>query len=476
MTIGQLLLALRARPFIFTVIVVLTVVSAAIVSLLIPKTYVATASLLVDSKDEQSMSSGNGNYLPPRMQVGYLQTQMDLITSHKVAGKVVRELRLAQNPAAHEAFIEETGGAGSIDDWLARSLLKRLKVDSSQSSVMQIIYRSPDPRMAALVANEFARAYIDTVLELRVEPSRQTATWFDGQLKTLRANLEEAQAKVTRFQRDKGITANEERQDIENARLAELSSQLAQVQNLRYAAGTRERVARSLGEGGVMREQVPEVLASTFIQALKTDLLRGEAKLQEMSTQLGVKHPQYQRQQSENRSLRERVDAETRKIVDGLANAARQTRQHEAELASALAAQRARVFELKHFRNEIGTLTREVEAAQKAYDQAMQRFVVSKVEGGATRTNVSVLDPAVEPLKPTHPRVLLNIALSAVVGMLMGLGVVFLMERANRRVRALDDLVTGFDIPLIAQLNPWQPAPRLLERARNRGWALPAPR
>jgi len=476
MTIGQLWLAIRARPRIFAVIVMLTVASATVVSLLIPKTYVATVSLLVDNRDEQSMSNGNGNYLPPRMQVGYLQTQMDIISSLKVAHRVVRELDLARNPAAREAFITETSGAGSIEDWLAKSLLKRLKVDSSQSSVMQIIFKSSDPRLAALIANGFAKAYIDTVLELRVEPAQQTASWFNGQLKALRANLEEAQAKVTKFQREKGITANEERLDIENARLAELSSQLVQIQNHTYAAGTKERLARGLAEGGVTREQVPEVLASPFIQALKTDLLRGEAKLQELSTQLGVNHPQYQRQFSENRSLREKIDGETRKIVDGIVNAARQTRQHEAELTSALAAQRARVFELKQSRNEIGVLTREVEIAQKTYDQAMQRFVVSKVEGAATRTNVSILDPAVQPVRPTHPRLALNVALSVVVGSLLALGVVFLMERADRRIRSLEDLVSGFEVPLIAQLNPWQPAPRLIEQARNRSWALPAPR
>ena len=475
MTIRQLLLALRARPRIFILIVLLTVLSATAVVLLIPKTYVATASLLVDGKDEQSMSNGNGNYLPPRMQVGYLQTQMDIITSLKVLRQVVQKLKLAEDPAAQEAFVKETGGAGSIEEWLAKDLLERLKVDSSQSSVMQIIFKSSNPRFAAQVANEVARTYIDTTLELRVEPTRQTAAWFDGQLKNLRNTLEEAQGKLAKYQQEKGITATEERLDIENARLAELSTQVVQVQNLSYAAGSKERLARSVSSGAV-QDQVPEVLASPFIQALKTDLLRGESKLQELSTQLGVKHPQYQRQESENRSLREKIDAEMRKIVEGVANSAHQTRQHEAQLASALAAQRARVLELKQHRNEVGVLMRDVETAQKSYDAAMQRFTISKVDSGATRTNVTLLDPAVPPSRPAHPRVLLSIALAAVVGTMIALGVVYLMEQADRRVRSLDDLVADFDVPLIAQLNSWQPAPRLLERAHNRDWALPAPR
>jgi uncharacterized protein involved in exopolysaccharide biosynthesis len=134
------------------------------------------------------------------------------------------------------------------------------------------------------------------------------------------------------------------------------------------------------------------------------------------------------------------------------------------------------VLELKQHRNEVGVLMRDVETAQKAYDAAMQRFTISKVESGATRTNVTLLDPAVPPSRPAHPRVLLSIALAAVVGMMIALSVVYLMEQADRRVRSLEDLVAEFDVPLIAQLNPWKPAPHLLDRARNRDWALPAPR
>lgn len=477
MNIQQLFLALRARPGVFALVLAITVLTTIIVSLLLPKTYVATVSLLLDSKDEQSLS--NVNVLAPvlqqQQQAAYMQTQIDIIRSYKVVNKVVRELKLAESPMARAAFEAETGGAGSFENWLAERLLKWLRVDTSQSSVIQIVFKSADPRFAALVANAFAKAYIDTTLELRVEPTQRTAAWFDGQLKGLRANLEEAQAKLTEYQREKKIVATDERVDVENARLGELSTQTVLAQSQASEAESRERLARRFLETGATADRLPEVLANPLIHRVKTELVLSEAKLQQFSSELGTNHPQYQRQRAEYRSLRAQLDAEMNKIVAGLSNSARQTRQHEAQLRSSVAEQRARVLELKEYRNEIGVLSRNVETAQRAYDSAMQRFVVSKVESGANRTNVAVLDLAVEPATPARPKIPLNIALSVVMGTMLGLGVVFFMEQFDRRVRSLDDLASGAELPLLAQLNAWQPRQGLLGRPRDRGWALPAP-
>jgi chain length determinant protein EpsF len=476
MNIQQLFSALRARPGVFALVLAATVATTLVVSLLLPKTYVATVSLLLDSKDEQSLS--NVNMLAPVLQVqqqaAYMKTQVDIIKSHKVVNKVVRELGLAESPTAREEFREATGGVGSFENWLAERLLSWLTVETSQSSVVQIIYKSADPGFAAHAANAFAKAYIDTTLELRVVPTQRTAEWFDEQLKGLRTSLEEAQARLTAYQRDKNIVAADERTDVENARLGELSTQMVLAQNSASEAESRERLARTFLATGATADKLPEVLSNPFIQRLKSELLLVEARLQHLSSDLGSNHPQLQRQRAEYNNLRAQLDNEMKRIVIGLENAARQARQHLAQLNGAMAEQRARVLRLKGFRNEIGVLSRDVETAQRTYDSAMQRFVVSKVESGANRTNVAVLDPAVEPAMPARPKIPLNIALSVVMGTMLGLGVVFFMEQFDRRVRSFEDLA-GVEVPLLAQLNAWQPAQGLLGRPRDRDWALPAP-
>jgi len=457
------LAALRAHLGLCVLVLASTVLAATAVSLLLPKSYKASASLLVDAnKDEQSMSNV---LLPPRERIGYMQTQMDIITSERVARKVVQELKLAEDPAARAAFDKDAGG-GSIENWLVAGLLKRLKVETSQSNVILLSYASGDAHYAARVVNAFAQAYIDTMLELRVEPTRQAALWFDEQLKSLRASLEEAQAQLTSYHRQRGIISADERYDVENARLGELSSQLVRAQEQTFELQSRERQAREVLARGAAPEELPDVLAHPYVQRLKADLAHGEAKLQELASQYGPNHPQYQRLAAENRSLREKLDAEIPRIVAGLGNSRRQSQQRVADLQRALAAQRARLLEMKESRNDLTVLSRNVETAQRTYETALQRSVVSQVESRASQTNIALLGPAVAPRRPSQPKILLNIALSIVVGTILGVGLALLLEMADRRVRSRADLEGLPEVPLLGELSAWPSAQRR---------ALPAP-
>ncbi len=253
-----------------------------------------------------------------------------------------------------------------------------------------------------------------------------------------------------------------------------LSEQVVKAQEQTFQWNAREQQARRFLKEDGSPERVPDVLDNPFIQRLKADLMQGEAKLQDLSMQYGSNYPQYQRQLSENRSLRRKLDVEMRKVVGGIASSARQSRQREADLVNAMAAQRARLLELKENRNEFTVLRRNVESAERAYDTAMQRHVVSQVESRSSQSSVTVLNPAVVPSRPFQPKIVLNIALSVVIGTMLGIAIVLLMEIFDRRVRSRGDL--ALDVPLLAVLNTWQPPQgRLLGPPSGAGRALPNP-
>lgn len=467
MTIKQFLLALRGRFWIFLALFLGTIAAAVAVTMVLPRTYQSTVSLLVDNPDQQTLA---GQVTDARAKIGYMQTQVDLIQSKRVARRVVEELRMHEHPGTIAAF-QATGSPGDIRDWLATNLLFGLKVESTQSSVINLTYTANDPKFAAAAANAFANAYMAVTLTLRVEPNKQAATWFDEQLDGLRASLEDAQQKLAKFQREKGIIATDERLDVENARLAELSSQALQASNATYDSATRlSQATRS----GTHKESLPEVLANPLVQTLKGEVLRGEAKLQELATRLGPNHPQYQQQVAENNALRSRMNAEINRVVGGVQSATQQSAAREAALKRDLAAQRAKVIELRDARAQASTLQRDVDTAQRAYEAALQRYLVNKVESGAKSTNVTVLSPAVEPVKPAKPKVFLNIALGVIVGLMLGLGAVFFLEILNRRVRSVHDLETEIiDAPILGALKPWQPSKLLGGPGGQR--ALPSP-
>jgi len=467
MTIPQFLLALRGRLWIFLSLLGATVVAAVVVTALMPKTYEATVSLLLDNRDEQSLS---GTLPAMRERLGYMQTQMDILQSPRVARRVVENLKLADSPQVRQAFAQSKN-PGSIEDWIGGGLLSKVKVSSSQSSVVSLTYASDDPQFAALVANGFANAYMDTTLNLRVEPTKQAAAWFDDQLKLLRADFEKAQDRLAKFQKAKGILATDERLDVENARLAELSTQALQAQNATFEAQSRSGLATG---GKSSAANLPEVLGNPLIQALKTDLLRAESKLQELSTRLGPAHPQYIQQNEEVTALRSRMNSEIARVVEGVKNLTAQNRAREGSLTAALAAQRQRVIEMRDAKNEAFVLARDVETAQKAYEAALARQTVNKVESGARATNISILNPAAEPAGPSKPKKMLNVLLGFVVGTILGLAAVFLLELIDRRVRSIDDLEANLEVPVLGTVREWRPS-RLLGGPSNGTPALPSP-
>lgn len=453
MNLTQFLLILRARWLVATLALGVTVATTVIVSLILPKNYTASVTLVVDSKAKDPVT---GVLLPSQLLPGFMATLVDVIQSHNVGLKVVDGLKLADNPAIREKFQEDTEGKGDIRHWLADLLLKKLEVTPSrESSVIQVAFSGTDPGFAAAVANAFAHAYMHTNLELRVEPARQTTAWYDGQVKQLRDNLEKAQAKLSEFQREKGLTVSDERSiDVETARLNELSSQLVAAQSQTYDTSSRQQQSQNA---------LAEVEQNPLIQGMKRDLAASEVKLSDLAQKVGRNHPQYQRAQAEVDSMRSKLESEMRVATRSVGTTAKVAKSRETDIRAALAAQKSRLQTLKKQRDEAAVLIRDVENAQRLYDAALQRYGQTRLEAQATQTDIAVLNPAIPPVEASSPKVLINTLLSIFLGSLLGIGVAFLMEMIDRRVRSEADLTTALDILVLGEIG---------KGIKPRGWKL----
>src|SRR5690606_27502164 len=118
-------------------------------------------------------------------------------------------------------------GKGSIRLYYSDRLRKKLEVKPSrESSLISIAFTGKDASFAATVANAFAQAYVDTNIEMKVEPAKQQRAWFAEQALASRQQLHEAQRRLNEYQQANKIVSADERLDVETARLQELSTQL----------------------------------------------------------------------------------------------------------------------------------------------------------------------------------------------------------------------------------------------------------
>ena len=232
-----------------------------------------------------------GLVLPGLISPSYMATQVDIVNSVRVARRVVERLQLDTDPKAIQKWREATGGEGDIVAWLAAGLQKSLEVKPSrESNVINIAVKGNDPGEVARIVNAFAQAFIDVNLELKIEPARQNAQWFDEQTRVQRERLDAAQQALSAYQQKSGIVSTDEALDFETTRLNELSSQLALAQG---------QNAENRGKSHAAGEASADVLQNPLVNNLKTDIARLESRLQESNVNLGRNHPQTQRMESE---------------------------------------------------------------------------------------------------------------------------------------------------------------------------------
>ncbi|MFN3789959.1 chain length determinant protein EpsF [Massilia sp.] len=462
MNVHQFLLILLARKKIILGTLLVTVLLALGWSLIQQKTYKATASVLLNYKGVDPVS---GLTMPGNLMPGYMATQMDIITSKNVALRVVDSLRLASSPAVQAQWREASEGKGTVRDWLADLLLKKLEImPSRESSVVEISFKGADPAFAAAVANAFADEYQKISVQLKTEPAKKASSYFNEQTKQLRDNLEAAQARLSKYQQEKGIVSlDNNRVDVELSRLSDLSAQLVAAQTQAMEASSRERMATGVGS--------PDVANNALVQSLRVSLASGEAKLAEAASRYGRNHPAYQSAQAEVSKMRAELNAALGSVSKSVGANAQVYRQREAELRAELAAQKTRVLELNRTRDELGVLLKDLDSAQRAFDAASNRFSQTRIEAQAEQSDISILNPAVPPTEPSGPRVLLNTLVSILLGTILGVGLALLLELINRPVRSTGDVKDMLGIPVLGTIE-WR-----MKRPRGAGIrALMTPR
>lgn len=441
MTLANFIAIVRARLWVLLLVTGVTVVTAVVISLLLPKKYVAVASVVIDAKPDPVTALIYPGLASPAL----MATQVDVLGSDRVALRVVRDLKLTESPDIRQQWQDDTDGEGTVEQWLIELLKKNVDIQpSKESNVISVAYKAPDPRFAAALANAFVQAYIATSVELQVGPAKQYNTFFDDRAKVARAALEAAQTKLSSFQRQNGILVDDERLDVETARMNELSSQLVALQGLSAESSSRQAQATS-GAG----DRLQEVLMNPVIGQLKADLARSETRLQELSTRYGDNHPQVVEARANIAELRARIDAETRRVTGGATVSNNINRQREADTRAALEAQRAKVLRMKAMRNEATVLQRDVDSAQRAFESVTARLTQTGLESQTTQSNANVLSPAIAPVKPSSPKILLNTALSVVVGLIFGTGLALLLELRDRRVRGVEDVIEALKLPIL---------------------------
>jgi len=394
-----------------------------------------------------TLNSSVADMMQDAVQPEYISTQVEIINSNRVALKVVDELGMEHDSDWVSYWKKHTHSQGDMKLYFAELLKTNLDVRPSRSSnLINISFTADNPQRAATIANAFTQTYLTLAAELRVNPAAQYTKAYEAQQKDLAKKLGEAQARLDNYQTKKGILVPDEHSaDSENARLNELTTQLAAAQ-----AKSADASSRQISSGG---ENSPDVLQSPIVQNLKSDITESEAKLSQISSNLGENHPQVIELKSTIARQRTQLAEEIHRVSSSLSVANRVESMKEAQLRAAIEEQRRRVLRLHNQSDELTVLVNDVENAKHAYEQMSNHISQSMMIGKTAAIDVMLLTPAEEPIRPAHPRTKLNVLISIFIGLLASIAIAIILELRAPKIRTADEVTRLLGLPILAVID-----------------------
>ena len=473
MNLAHFLAVLRARwlPAVIGFVVVMAAAVAHVA--LAPRIYLAQSTLLIDAKPDPVSSLLYGSGTSPAL----INTQLEIIRSDRVAERVIQNLKLTDAADMRAMWKDSAKNGIALQDWLVNVLQNGLEAQVARpgSSVITVGYHAMDPRFAATAANAFVRAYLETSIELRVDPAKQYSGFFTDQMKESRDALTAAQVKLSNFQKEHGIIGTDDRMDIETGRLNQLSTDLVTVQGEQATASTRAAQVRG------NPSESSEVLANPTIAGLKNDLRMAELKLDELTGRYGDKHPMVMDARAAVADLKAKLARETSTVTTAVSGNANASSARVQAARAALDEQRNKVLALKELRDQGNVLAQDVANAQRSYDLVMTRASQTNLESQNRQSNATIISQANAPAEPSSPKVLANLLMGFVAAVGVGLGLALLLEQFDKRVRTTSDAVDFLGLPVIGIM----PSPNMNRRLKGQmamiqdrvvsGRRLPAP-
>ncbi len=351
-----------------------------------------------------------------------------------------------------------------VDTAKLNGFLRGLRVVAIPGSrLVDVFYESSDPHVAATTANTIVQQFIQQNLELRFLASKEVTEWLSDRLGEQRKALDASVEALRAYQHENGIVPVGEQASLTVQKLTDLTTAYTKAKTDRIEKETLfNQLELSVRERAGL-ETFPAIANNPLVQELKSELIGLQRQETQLAQKFGDRHPTLIKSREDVRNAEGRLRAEMTKASDSVRREYQSAKSAEVSLGRALESQRNEMLSLNRSDVELAVLQRDMESNRQIYDSLLQRVN----EFGVTRepriSNLRVVDRAEVPQAPLGTGIRTDLRYGLLGGLLLGIGVAFLLERLDNRVKLpeqiRDDLGLTFlgMVPLVSEEEPTQP-------------------
>jgi polysaccharide biosynthesis transport protein len=480
----------KRRKWIIAAIVVCESLALA-VTLLMKPTYQSTATIELN-KQGSGVDLGLGDELSSTLDGGNealltdLQTETAILEGDSLALAVIEQLNLASKPpfAAKADSKEKDPEAGLPLEQAPIRRTRLLKIFSGHLKVepergtrlIQVSFQSHDQNLAAQVANQLVEAYKSNYRQTHYEATTETSSWLTSQLTDLKTNVEQAEKKLTDFEKANGILSfNMETPaaapgsgqnggggyggpEIHSPiiqKLDQLNQELTQAEANRIGKEAIYHLTQS-GDADVVLGLQSSPLAD---ESLVLTQGGGLSNLQNLRSQLGLLKVQLAQESNtfgpNNRHLKDlelqissvndQIAQELQLITKRASADFQLAKQTEDEIRHQFEQQQTAASKLNDVAIQFAVLSDEAMSHKLLYDDLYTKLQEANISAGIKATNITVVSPARTESIPVRPKPVMYMGFGLLIGIFLGLAAAYTADSLDRTVNTPEEMeeITG---------------------------------
>jgi succinoglycan biosynthesis transport protein ExoP len=467
---------LYKRRWAAATVFLVVLISAVVHSFITTPVYEARTRLIIEN-DDQNVVAFKAVVEEGQPSPDYYQTQYGILQSRGLARRTIDELRLWSSPTFVGKPDDGSFRLGTLVGWFPAlfrgapdlpgtdadeaigqsavidTFLGNLTVEPVRNSrLVDVKYRSTDAALAARIANQLAKDYIEHSLEYRFTASREASSWLAERLAEQRAQVQTAEAKIQRYREQNDAIRLEDRENIVVQKLGELNTAVTRAKMERLQKEAVEHQLTAIENDQAALETFPVVIGNAFIQRQKAELAALQQQQAQLSDKLGQLHPDMLKLQSAIDNAQLKLRAEIANVVRSVHTEYQAAVTQERSLVGALEQQKNEALAMNRKAIEYSVLAREVESGKQIYDSLLQRSKETGVAGALTSSNIRVVDEAERPRSAVTPQPRRNIMLAVFGGFVLAVGFAFFFEYVDSRIKSPEEITAFLGLPSLGML------------------------
>lgn len=466
--VSQALAIIRRRKWLMLGCIAATFFIGLVASLLATPQYTAQATLEIQRETQTVADVDNTRSPAGAIDQEFYETQYGLLKAESLAQRVAATTRLSDNPHFFEMFGARyaagwfDGGrvkpGASTREQRARAagaiMLRHLKVEPERlSRLVEISFTSPDAVMSAQVINAWTTNFVEAVLERRFNANSYARKFLQDRLQQLRTRIDASERRLVDYASSEGIVNLPAETGSNGASSPErsLAADDLSTLNREAAQATADRISAESRLGGV-NGQIAEVTTNATVSALRQRRAELSAEYAKMMQQFEPSYPPAQALQTQINQTDRTIANEVGRVTGTLRQSYDAALKREQALQSRVNQLKSGVLDLRRRSIEYNIIQRDVDTNRQLYDALLQRFKAIGVAGGVGATNISVVDPADVPGGPSSPRIVFNLLLATLIGILIAAAAAYVIEQIDQGITDPNEVEGTLNLPLLGTI------------------------